>query len=165
MKEASPVVFSLISAAGTVLALSLSAVALYRQRATPRLEGQLVVSHPTRLARISVRNSGTATARAPWFMFVAQGQHVIGQVGSGFLGPDDGRIAPTDLAMNEKVAPREIKGVVGYLDSKGHHVVWSTENGKRKRFKATTYEEAFRHFHPDVAFGQQRGITGPPVAL
>ena len=124
-----------------------------------------MVTHPTRLARISVRNSGTATARAPWFMFVAQGQYVIGQVGSGFLGPNDGRIAPTDLVMNEKVAPREIKGVVGYLDSKGRHVVWSTDNGRRKRFKTTTYEEAFRHFHPGVAFGQLHGVTGPPVPL
>jgi hypothetical protein len=138
------VVFNLISAAGTVLALVLSVVALYRQRATPRFEGQLVVIHPTRLASISIRNSGTATARAPWFMFAAQGQYVIGQVGSGFLGPNDERSVPTDLAMPEKIVPGEIKGVVGYLDANGRHVVWSTIKGKRKRFKTTTYEEASR---------------------
>jgi hypothetical protein len=71
-------------------------------------------------------------------MFMAQGQHVIGQVGSGFLGPNDGRIAPTDLAMLEKVEPKEIKGMVGYLDLKGRHVVRPANSGKRKRFKTTT---------------------------
>lgn len=67
--------------------------------------------------------------------------------------------------MHEKVAPKEIKGVVGYLDAKGRHVVWSTDSGKRKRFKTTTYKDAFRHFYPAVVLGQLRGVTGPSEAL
>ena len=83
-------VFNIISAAGTVMALVFSLIALYRQRATPRIEAHPVTLVPGQIVEMHIRNSGTASARAPWFMLVADGQYALGHAGA-FLAPGEER--------------------------------------------------------------------------
>ncbi len=158
--------FDFINAAATVLALGLSGLALWRQRPMPRMEGQLMKDRQAEAVAVAVRNSGNTSAKAPWFL-IANGQvSVNAHVGVGFLGAEDGRYATTDVPM-EMMSPEVVdgrrvhnfKGVVGCVDRKGRHLVWSFEGGKpKRRGKGTSFEELFRLFYPEIGFGRPGGV-------
>ncbi len=141
-------------------ALVLSGIALRRQRPLPRMEGQLISELQKKTVAVAVRHSGNTSAKAPWFL-IANGQFSVkGDVGLGFLGAEDGRYATTDVPMewmsSDVVDGRRVsnvKGVVGCVDQKGRHLVWSFEGGRQKRRGKGT------HSRNSFAFSTPRSVS------
>jgi hypothetical protein len=152
------VVFNIISAAGTVLALAFSLFALYRQRAMPRVEAHPVTLLPGRFVEMRILNTGTASARAPWFMLVADGQFVIGHAGA-FLAPGKERKVRTEMQAKGRVDANS-SGVVGCYDSKGRLVFWRMAGGRRRRRRTGTFQDAFEALYGSVMIGEQKGVFG-----
>jgi hypothetical protein len=152
-------VFSIINATGTVLALALSLFALYRQRTTPRIEAHPVTLMPGCIVEMHILNTGTASARAPWFMLVADGQYVIGHAGA-FLAPGKERKVRTEMQVNGRLDANS-SGVVGCYDSKGRLVFWRMSGGRRQRRRAATFKDAFEALYGNVEIGEQKGVHGP----
>lgn len=139
-------------------ALGLSIYSIWRQRALPFLEAQVIHDVATGAAAVSVRNNGTRSARAPWVMFATKdgSMSFCSHAGQGFLAPGEGRYILTTAA-----APiGEAQGVVGYIDRNAKHVVRRMDGGRPRRFKSggKSFLDMFRAFHPDVSLGDQAAL-------
>jgi hypothetical protein len=111
------VTLGIINASVGVVALVLSGLALWRQRALPRMEGQLV-HDGSGYAAVAIRHSGSSSAKAPWFLIATGSHSAIGHAGPGFLGVDQGRYVVTDIPEGE-IQTDAVRGVVGCKDAAG----------------------------------------------
>lgn len=153
-------VFSIISAAVAVVALALSFWSLYRQRPVARIEAHPVTQLPQGIVNVQVLNAGNRPARAPWFVIVVGGYHVIGS-GGAFLGPGKQAMVRTSLASTEKLGRRNVSGIVGHIDPDGRFIarhLWGGRflKGRKRKFKAgNSYQDIFTAMEPGVDFGEK----------
>lgn len=145
----------IISISIAAVALVLSLVSLYMQRALPRMEGQVL--HYGANVAVAVRNTGKAAAKAPWFTVEAPGgMWANNHVSNGFLGIDQNILAVTEIPT-EALEGKQAIGVVGCVDSKGRFLYWPLDGGRKRRRNSVTFEEAFRSVNGRNIRGEQMG--------
>jgi hypothetical protein len=141
------------SAAVGLAALGLSIFSIWHQRRQPFLEAQTIHDVGTLTTAVAVQNNGNRSAKAPWVMFATKDGNLsfCSHVSAGFLGVGVGRYVLT----NAPGPHGPVVGVVGFVDSRGRHIVRRMSGGRKKVFKGGSFESMFRAFYPEVELGHQ----------
>jgi hypothetical protein len=120
-------VVSVVSAGIALIALSVSGLTLFLQRPRPRMEAVTVANMPYGELAVAVRNSGTSTAKRPWFtVAVDDSDYVNASPGAGFLGVGEGRYVVTNGQYPDDAD--SLRGVVGCRDHRTNKLIaWSLD--------------------------------------
>jgi hypothetical protein len=148
-------------------AFGLATFSVWHQRRQPFLDAQCIGDVGSGAAGVVIYNNGTRTARAPWVMFNrSDGSFSFcSHVGPGFLGAGEGRYVLTTAAPPGSDDSSRALGVVGYIDSRGRHVVRPFEGGRARKFPSgrwwkrpkPSFLEIYESFHGEVELGPQAG--------